>query len=82
MSNNENSKRLDWLAEQVLIMFENLGFDECYVSSKRERLAGEDRFNVLLWCNNLDYRCRSALAEKLNLNPRAFDITLDLIRNL
>ena len=55
------SKPLDYLAEEVLTTFAELGFDPHYIEDKRHTLAGKDRFSVLVWLNNLDSGCRGGL---------------------
>jgi len=76
------SKQLDWLAEEVLATYAELNFDVGYIDDIRHRLAGEDRFAVLVWCNNLDPRCREALAERLGINADDFDTTIKTVCRL
>ena len=70
------SKQLDWLADEILATFAELGFDRAYILDKRNTLAGKDRFAVLVWCNNLDSTCRAALAEKLGVSYDDLSITI------
>jgi hypothetical protein len=76
------SKQLDWLAEEVLATFAELGFDAPYIADKRNTLAGKDRFAVLVWCNNLDAGCREALANRLGIALDDLDTTIKTIGKL
>lgn len=73
---------LDFIADALLTVFADLGFDKPYIQEKEETLKNKDRFEVLLWCNNLDSKCRDALAHKLNVNPDEFAITLKTLTKL
>ena len=55
------SKQLDWLAEEVLATFTELGFNAHYIEDKRHTLAGQDRFEVLVWCNKPGFKVQSSL---------------------
>jgi hypothetical protein len=76
------SKQLDWLAEEVLDTFAGLGFDAPYIEDKRDILAGKDRFAVLVWLNNLDSKCKAALAERLGVSTADFSITIKTLAKL
>jgi hypothetical protein len=76
------SKQLDWLAEEVLATFAELDFDAPYIEDKRHTLTGKDRFAVLVWCNNLDARCRELLAERLGINADDLDTTIKTVCRL
>lgn len=71
-----SDKKSDWLGEEVLATFEELGFDRAYILDKRNSLAGKDRFSVLVWCNNLDEKCKKALADRLGVNPDDLIVTI------
>ena len=43
------SKQLDYLAEEVLSTFTELGFDRAYILDKRNTLTGKDRFAAITW---------------------------------
>jgi hypothetical protein len=76
------SKQLDWLAEEVLATYAELNFDVGYIDDIRHRLAGEDRFAVLVWCNSMDNKCREVLAERLGINADDFDTTIKTVCRL
>ena len=76
------SKQLDWLAEEVLDTFAGLGFDALYIEDKRHTLAGKDRFAVLVWCNDLDSKCKAALAERLGVSDDDLSITIKTLAKL
>lgn len=76
------NKKLDCLAEEIMDVFELLGFDDTYISDKRDTLAELDRFAVLLWCNNLDQRCREVLARQLGINVDDFSTTIKTLQRL
>ena len=74
-------KPLDWLAEQACaVLEESCGKD--YADDKRHRLAGEPRFKVLVWLNELDYENLIALAARLNVPAADLDITRRTVRSL
>jgi len=76
------SKQLDYLAEEVLTTFAELGFDRAYILDKRNTLTGKDRFAVMVWCNNLDTKCKAALAERLGVSEDDLSITLKTVSRL
>lgn len=76
------SKQLDYLAEEVLTTFAELGFDRAYILDKRNSLTGKDQFAVLVWCNNLDSKCKAALAERLGVSDDDLSITLKTLAKL
>ena len=76
------SKQLDYLAEEVLSTFTDLGFDTHYIEDKRYTLAGQDRFAVLVWCNNLDAGCKEALANRLGIALDDLDTTIKTLARL
>lgn len=78
----KEEKKLDWLASQILAMFKDLGFDSAYIEDTENSLSGRDRFSVLLWCNNLDARCKLALTKQLGINADDFNTTIKTIQSL
>jgi hypothetical protein len=76
------SKQLDYLAEEVLTTFAELGFNAHYIEDKRHSLAGKDRFAVLVWLNNLDSGCREALANRLGIALADLDTTIKTVARL
>lgn len=75
----ENS--LDWLADKACnILEKNCG--KVYADIKRERLDGVDRFDVLIWLNNLDKRNLEDLADTLNISFVELDVTRKTVRSL
>ena len=76
------SKQLDWLAEEVLDTFTGLGFDALYIEDKRHALAGKDRFAVLVWCNDMNSTCKTALAERLGVSDDYLSITIKTLAKL
>ncbi|MDO9046892.1 MAG: hypothetical protein Q7U66_04045 [Methylobacter sp.] len=79
-------RKTDWLmdalGEEILDTFKDLGFDEEYIQDKQSILAGKNRFAVLLWCNELDLRCKAALADKLGVEMDDFNTTLKTLTKL
>ena len=74
-------KPLDWLVEQACaVLEESCGKD--YADAKRHRLAGEPRFKVLVWLNELDSENLTALAARLNVPAADLDITRRTARSL
>lgn len=74
-------KPLDWLAEQACAVLEvSCGKD--YADAKRRRLAGEDRFKVLVWLNELDSKNLMVLADRLGVPAPALDATRRTVRSL
>jgi len=77
-----SDKKIDWLAEEVLATFAELGFDRAYILDKHNFLIGKDRFAVLVWCNNLDSKCRTALAKRLNVSADDLSTTIKTLAKL
>lgn len=79
-------RKMDWLmddlGEEILNTLEELGFDEEYIQDKQGILVGKNRFAVLLWCNELDLRCKAALADRLGIEVDDFNITLKTLTKL
>ena len=79
-------RKTDWLmddlGEEILYTFKELGFDEDYIQDKQSILAGKNKFAVLLWCDELDSRCKTALADRLGLEVDDFNITLKTLAKL
>lgn len=74
-------KSLDYLAEQACAVIEET-CGKSYADEKRARLAGVDRFGVLVWLNELDNENLSALAERLNVDCKNLDIVRRTARQL
>jgi hypothetical protein len=79
-------RKTDWLmdnlGEEILYTFKELGFDEDYIQDKQSLLAGKNKFAVLLWCEELDSRCKAALADRLGLEVDDFNTTLKTLAKL
>lgn len=81
MTKKKQPAPLDWLAEQVCAVLETTcGKD--YADGKCLRLAGEPRFKVLVWLNELDEENLAALANRLNVPVADLDITRRTARSL
>ncbi|MDX9987484.1 hypothetical protein [Thiothrix unzii] len=74
-------KPLDWLAEHACAVLEE-SCGKNYADDKRHRLAGEPRFKVLVWLNELDIENLTALANRLNIPVANLDITRKTARSL
>jgi hypothetical protein len=44
---HKGNDKLDWLAEEILCIFQDPGFDAAHLESKRCDLSGNDRYEVL-----------------------------------
>jgi hypothetical protein len=77
----DQSIALDWLVSKILATFEE-EFDQHYIEGKRRSLTGKDRLDVLLWCNDLDLRCKAALAERLGISTDDLSITIKALSKL
>jgi hypothetical protein len=75
-------KPLDWLAQQIIAVFEDQDFDAAYIEDKKNTLAGLDRLSVLLWCNNLDAERKEELAKRLNINADDLTTTLKTLQRI
>ncbi|MEI6067943.1 MAG: hypothetical protein WCP96_11410 [Methylococcaceae bacterium] len=73
---------LDWLAVKVISMLRTHGFDAPYIEDKELELAGKNRFEVLLWCNNLDQNSIETLADELGVDPDDFRTTVKTLTRL
>ncbi|HRJ54288.1 MAG TPA: hypothetical protein PLE99_16125 [Candidatus Thiothrix moscowensis] len=81
MTKKQKTKTLDWLAEQACAVLEvSCGKD--YADAKRRRLAGEDRFKVLVWLNELDSQNLAALANRVGVSASSLDVTRRTVRSL
>jgi len=78
----DQSIALDWLVNKILATFNDLGFDQLYIEGKRRSLIGKDRLDVLLWCNDLDLRCKAALADRLDISTDDLSITIKTLSKL
>jgi len=72
-------KTLDWLAKRVCDVLEK-NVDKTYADDTRERLAGCNRFQVLVWLNHLDNKNLRDLAHKLGVSFSDLDITRKTLR--
>jgi len=72
---------LDWLGEVVLrILREKTEIPASWFDGKREELAGHDRFNILLWFNELDRSNLRLVADHFHLDARDLLAAVRLIR--
>ena len=78
----DQSIALDWLVNKILATFNDLGFDQLYIEGKRRSLIGKDRLDVLLWCNDLDLRCKAALANRLGISTDDLSVTIKTLSRL
>lgn len=78
----DQSIALDWLVNKILATFNDLGFDQLSIEGKRRSLIGKDRLDVLLWCNDLDLRCKAALANRLDISTDDLSITIKTLSKL
>lgn len=74
--------KLDWLARQVVYVFEDQDFDAAYIEDTKATLAGRDHFSVLLWCNHLDSSNKAALAKRLNITEADLVTTLKTLQKM
>jgi len=74
--------KLDWLAEQVVGVLHDQGLDAAYIEDIEATLAGNDRFAVLIWCNNLDSGNKSRLANRLNISETDLLTTLKTLQKM
>ena len=78
---NPESSDLDWLGEVVLqVLREKTDLPTTWFDGKREELAGRDRFNILLWFNNLDASNLRLVADHFHLDSRELLAAVKLIR--
>jgi uncharacterized protein YprB with RNaseH-like and TPR domain len=82
MTKITEDQALDWLVSKILATFEGLGFDQPYIEDKRHSLTGKDRLDVLLWCNDLDLRCKAALADRLCISADDLSVTIKTLGRL
>ena len=52
------------------------------IEGKRRSLIGKDSLDVLLWCNDLDLRCKAALADRLGISTDDLSITIKTLSKL
>lgn len=70
----------DYIAIEILEMLESkFGID--YTMDKALRLYKQDRFQILLWCNNLDSDMRDELALRMGVLSSDFEIMLKTLRS-
>ena len=78
----KTQKQLDWLAGQIIAVFEQQGFDQAYIDDTKKSLEGRDRFSILIWCNHLDSIRKAALAKRLNIAENDLTTTLKTLQSL
>jgi len=76
-----NDKKLNRLAEKIIELLQSK-YDAPYVADKVSRLQGQDNFETLLWCRNLDTNNQRALAAMIGVEKSDFTVTLDVIRKI
>lgn len=74
--------KLDWLAQHVIGMIEEQGFDQPYIDDIKKTLTGQTRYSVLVWCNNLDSLRKDALAIILGVSEHDFAVTLKTVQKI
>jgi hypothetical protein len=72
----------DPVAQKVIDVFGNMGFDEAYIEDKKNALIGKDKLAVLLFCNYLDAKCKTALTDKLGVKLDDFNTTLETLTKI
>ena len=72
----------DYIALEILRLFEENGYSEGYIEEKKERFKNQNRFQMLLWCNNLDDDNLKLLANNLKVDLDSFMITIRTLRKL
>lgn len=77
-----NSDNLNWLAKKVIDYLDATYNDPSYVSNKAASLRGQDSFQTLLWCRNLDSNNQRQFAKTLGISESDFKTTLAVIRIL
>jgi hypothetical protein len=75
-----SDKKLDALAEEILQIFKERGFDPSYIEEKQMELTGLSRFSVIGWCSNLDEICLLGLASKRGISVKDLRTTLDTLK--
>lgn len=81
MTEKTKTPPLDRLAEQACHVLE-ASCGKAYADEKRTRLAGEPRFKVLVWLNELDNGNLKALAQRLGVSAADLDVTRKTVRSL
>lgn len=76
------TKKLDWLATEILSVYEENNLDPCYIENKRQDLLGKDRLAVLRTCSSLDERNLHGLAKRLTLTVGQLNTTLETLKKL
>ena len=61
----ESDRLMDDLAEDVFLMFEDMGYDDTHIEAQRLALVGKNKYEILLWCNDLPSKCKYSLADRL-----------------
>lgn len=76
----KTDRAMDCLSEEILATLAELDFDQAYIQDQRSVLVGKNRFEVLVWCNNnLDARCKAALAEKQGIKVEDLNKAINII---
>lgn len=75
------SEKLNRLATKVIELLQSK-YDAPYVADKASTLQGQDRFETLLWCRNLDPDNQHELAAMIGVERRDLLVTLDVIRKI
>lgn len=79
------ARRSDYIApiaQEVLDVYWNMGFDEAYIQNKRTTLIEMDKLSVLLFCYYLDKKCKKALTDKLGVKLDDFNTTLETLSKI
>jgi hypothetical protein len=83
MEEEKKSDRHDWLAEQIIAVFEKNHSDSpSYVDKIKSRLKGADRLECMIYINNMDNQNQRALCEKLEINHAHLKIFLEVLSHL
>lgn len=77
-----NTENLNWLARKVIDYLGVTYNDPPYLSDKAATLRGQDPFQTLLWCRNLDSNNQRQFANTLGISESDFKTTLAVIRTL
>jgi hypothetical protein len=70
------------IAQEILDVYWNMGFDEAYIQDKRTALIEMDKLAVLQFCYYLDAKCKIALTDKLGVKLDDFNTTLETLTKI
>jgi hypothetical protein len=71
---------MDYLAKEIIATLTELEFDKSFIQNTTHTLIGKNRFEILLWCNNnLEPRCKSALAQHLGVEEDSLNIAISIV---